>query len=199
MTILHSTTDPDLLTRLKEMLSSAARADIAVGYFFTSGFSAVSEELMRLKKTRILVGQTDRPTLEAVAAGLQQARPIQAHLDANRTIPRRQRQQAAEKARAAISDSIGAMPQTNESEAALNQLQGLVSSGLMEVRTYPKEFLHAKAYLCWYEGHAEPGAAIVGSSNFTLAGFQGNTELNVRVTGDAEMETLREVVRKPLG
>ena len=192
MTILHATTDPDLLTRLKEMLGSAARADIAVGYFFISGFSAVSEELMRLKKTRILVGRTDRPTLEAVAAGLNQARPIQAHLDGIRTIPRRQRQQAADEAQTAISDSVGAMPQTDESEAALTKLQGLVKSGLLEVRTYPKDFLHAKAYLCWYEGHAEPGAAIVGSSNFTLAGFVGNTELNVRVTGDAEMETLRE-------
>ena len=192
MTILHATTNPDLLTRLKEMLSSAARADIAVGYFFMSGFSAVSEELLRLKKTRILVGRTDRPTLEAVAAGLNQVRPIQAHLDSIRTIPRRQRQQAADEARTAISDSVGAMSQTDESEAALKQLEGLVKSGLLEVRTYPKEFLHAKAYLCWYEGHAEPGAAIVGSSNFTLAGFVGNTELNVRVTGDTEMETLRE-------
>ena len=88
MTILHATTDPDLLTRLKEMLGSAARADIAVGYFFVSGFSEVSEELMRLKKTRILVGQTDRPTLEAVAARLSQSRPIQAPLDGIRTIPR---------------------------------------------------------------------------------------------------------------
>ena len=42
---------------------------------------------MRLKKTRILVGRTDRPTLEAVAAGLNQARPMQAHLDGIRTIP----------------------------------------------------------------------------------------------------------------
>ena len=192
MTILHATTDPDLLTRLKEMLDSAARADIAVGYFFISGFSQVSEELMRLKKTRILVGRTDRPTLEAVAAGLNQGRPIQAHLDSIRTIPRRQRQQAADEARTAISDSVGSMSQTDESEASLNKLQGLVKSGLLEVRTYPKEFLHAKAYLCWYEGHAEPGSAIVGSSNFTLAGFVGNTELNVRVTGDAEMETLRK-------
>ena len=192
MTILHATTDPDLLTRLKEMLGSAARADIAVGYFFISGFSAVSEELGNLKKTRILVGRTDRPTLEAVAAGLYQSRPIQAHLDGIHTIPRRQRQQAIDEARTAIFDSVGAMPQTDESEEALNKLQGLVKSGLLEVRTYPKEFLHAKAYLCWYEGHAEPGAAIVGSSNFTLAGFVGNTELNVRVTGDAEMETLRE-------
>ena len=192
MDILHASTEPDLLTRLKDMLSSADRADIAVGYFFMSGFEAVANELSRLNRTRILVGRTDRPTLEAVAAGLYQSRPIQAHLDSIRTIPRRQRQQAADEARTAISDSVGAMPQTDESEAALNKLQGLVKSGLLEVRTYPKEFLHAKAYLCWYEGHAEPGAAIVGSSNFTLAGFVGNTELNVRVTGDVEMETLRE-------
>ena len=33
---------------------------------------------------------------------------------------------------------------------------------------------------------------MVGSSNLTLAGFTGNTELNVRVTGDAEMEALRD-------
>ena len=38
MNILHSRTDPDLLTRLREMLDSSARADIAVGYFFMSGF-----------------------------------------------------------------------------------------------------------------------------------------------------------------
>ena len=31
---------------------------------------------------------------------------------------------------------------------------------------------------------------MVGSSNFTLAGFNGNTELNVRVTGDGEMQAL---------
>ena len=104
----------------------------------------MSKELGDLKKTRILVGRTDRPTLEAVAAGLNQARPIQAHLDGIRTIPRRQRQQAADEAQTAISDSVGAMPQTDESEAALTKLQGLVKSGLLEVRTYPKEFLHAR-------------------------------------------------------
>ena len=69
-------------------------------------------------------------------------------------------------------------------------MRQLVASSLMEIRTYPREFLRAKAYLCWYDNHAEPGAAIVGSSNFTLAGFTGNTELNVRVTADAEMVEL---------
>ena len=50
MNILHATTDPDLLTRLREMLGSSARADIAVGYFFMSGFDAVADELLRLGK-----------------------------------------------------------------------------------------------------------------------------------------------------
>ena len=53
MTILHAKTDPDLLTRLRQMLVSADRADIAVGYFFMSGFSQVADELAKLRKTRI--------------------------------------------------------------------------------------------------------------------------------------------------
>ena len=71
-----------------------------------------------------------------------------------------------------------------------NAMDAIEGPGKVEIRTYPKGMLHAKAYLCWYKGHAEPGSAIVGSSNFTLAGFTGNTELNVRVTGDAEMTEL---------
>ena len=82
------------------------------------------------------------------------------------------------------------MPQTNESQTAVKQLRDMITAGFLEVRAYPRGLLHAKAYLCWYEGHAEKGSAIVGSSNFTLAGFTGNTELNVRVTGDAEMDEL---------
>ncbi len=42
MNILHATTDPPLLQRLKEMPGSSARADIAVGYFFISGFEQVA-------------------------------------------------------------------------------------------------------------------------------------------------------------
>ena len=55
--ILHASTGPDLLTRLREMLDSSARADIAVGYFFMSGFEAVADSLNRLDKVRILVGR----------------------------------------------------------------------------------------------------------------------------------------------
>ena len=59
MNILHSSTDPTLLARLKEMLASSARADIAVGCFFVSGFEQVADDLSGLEKVRILVGRAD--------------------------------------------------------------------------------------------------------------------------------------------
>ena len=50
-------------------------------------------------------------------------------------------------------------------------LRDLVASGLVQVRAYRRGPLLAKAYLCWDDNHAE---------------------LNVRLTGDADMAVLRE-------
>ena len=188
MTVYHAKTNPDLLTLLRQMLSSSTRADIAVGYFFMSGFAEVVDDLARLNKTRILVGRADQPTLEAVAAGLRQADALRAQLDSEQTVSRRQRQEIAANAVSDIAQGVAAMSQTNASQDAVKRLRQLVAAGFLEVRAYPREFLHAKAYLCWYDNHAEPGAAMVGSSNLS---FTGNTELNVRVTGDDEMATLK--------
>ena len=192
MNILHSRTDPDLLTRLREMLDSSARADIAVGYFFMSGFEAVADSLAHLRKVRILVGRTDRHILEEVASGLQQAPALHARIESEGVIRRGERDGIAQQAVDHIAEGVSMLPQDKGSEKAVKTLRDLIAAGLVEVRAYLRSPLHAKAYLCWYEGHAETGAAVVGSSNMTLAGFSGNTELNVRVTGDAEMEALRE-------
>lgn len=173
------------------MLTSANSADIAVGYFFMSGFNAVAEEFSRLDKVRLLVGRTDRQTVEEIAIGLQQADAVRARLGAEETIRRSQRSELASQAVRAIAAGVALLPQTGESEADVSRLREFIASGKIEVRSYVKSRLHAKAYLCWYPNHAEPGAAIVGSSNFTLSGFSGNTELNVRVTGDAEMAVLK--------
>ena len=190
MNILHAATDPDLLTRLKQMLGSANRADIAVGYFFVSGFGAVADELSRLRKVRILVGRTDRETLEAVALGLQQQDALRARLAVDSTVQRSQRGVFSREAADSIATGVSTLPQTDDAQSSIRKLRDMTGAGFLEIRAYPKGLLHAKAYLCWYDSHAEPGAAIVGSSNFTLAGFAGNTELNVRVTGDAEMTEL---------
>ncbi|MCY4530251.1 MAG: phospholipase D-like domain-containing protein, partial [Chloroflexi bacterium] len=174
------------------MLDSSASADIAVGYFFMSGFEAVANNLSSLRRVRILVGRTDRQILEEVAIGLQQAPALQARIDSDNIVRRSDRDEIAQDAVGKIADGVGMLPQNEGSEKAVKTLRDLIAAGFVEVRAYLRSPLHAKAYLCWYEGHAEPGAAIVGSSNMTLAGFSGNTELNVRVTGDAEMTALKD-------
>ena len=190
MNILHATADPDLLTRLKEMLGSSARADIAVGYFFMSGFDGVAGEFARLDKVRILVGRTDRAALEEVALGLQQSDALRAGLDSDYIVQRRQREEVAQRAVASVVGGVAMLPQNADSESAVARLRDMTAVERGEVRAYLRSRLHAKAYLCWYDDHAEPGSAIVGSSNFSLAWFEGDTELNVRVTGDMEMAEL---------
>ncbi len=192
MNILHASTDPTLLARLKEMLTSSARADIAVGYFFMSGFQQVVDDLAALDKVRILVGRTDRKVLDQVALGLQQTQALRARLNTDSLLPRGQRASVTRESVDRIARGVALLPQDRDSQHAVSLLRDMVASGKVEIRSYPRGPLHAKAYLCWYANHAEPGAAVVGSSNFTLAGFTGNTELNVRVTGDAEMAALRE-------
>ena len=192
LNILHSKTDPTLLARLKEMLGSSARADIAVGYFFIGGFGAVAQDLARLDKVRILVGRTDRQVLEEVALGIQQTQALRARLDADSLVQRRQRGEIAQQAVDRIAEGVAVLPQEKATESAVSKLRDMVAVRRVEVRAYLRSPLHAKAYLCWYDNHAEPGSAVVGSSNLTLAGFTGNTELNVRVTGDAEMSALRD-------
>jgi hypothetical protein len=193
MNILHANTEPTLLQRYKEMLGGSARADIAVGFFFISGFEAVADNMSLLKKIRILVGRADKKVLEEVALGLQQAEALKARLELDETMRRSELQAAAGQVVNDIGRGVSQMPQTEGSEQAMTKLRDMVASGKVEVHAYLKGMLHAKAYLCWYpEGSPDPGSAIVGSSNFTLAGFTGNTELNVRVTGDSEMQALKD-------
>jgi len=189
--ILHATTDPTLLTRLKETLKHTHKADIAVGYLFISGFNEVTEELSKLEKTRVLVGKVDRPTLDEIARSLQQADTLQERVTSDNLVPRTLRAEIGTQAVTTIGEGVSRLPQTADAEASIQRMCHLIAAGKLEIKTYPRGVLHAKAYLCWYKDHAEPGSAIVGSSNFTLAGFTNNTELNVRVTGDAEMAELK--------
>lgn len=132
------------------MLDSSARADIAVGYFFKSGFGQITNEPGKLQKVRILVGRTDQQVLEEVGAGMQQARALSARKSERSRIAR----QAVEH----IAEGVSQLPQAEDSQDAVARLRDLIGEGTVEVRTYVRGPLTAKAYLCWYEkGHAEPG------------------------------------------
>ena len=60
--ILHASTDPNMPTRLREILDSPARADITVDHFFIPRFEAVAYSLAQLDKVRTLMGRADRLT-----------------------------------------------------------------------------------------------------------------------------------------
>ena len=70
MNVLHATTDPPPIDRLKQMMGNLARADIAVGYFFMSGFDAVADDFARLEswpvsEYGIVLRRGDGPALRA--------------------------------------------------------------------------------------------------------------------------------------
>ena len=146
------------------MLDGASASDIAVGYFFISGFSAVVDELANVGTIRLLVGRTDRHVLEEIAQGLQQSEALRAHVESDVLVQRGQRGQVAAEAVNKIGDAIAALDQTDVSENNVSRLRELIAADQIEIKTYPKGPLHAKAYLCWYPGQVVDGSAIIGSS-----------------------------------
>ena len=74
MTIPHAHSEPQFTEHLRSVLAEANgqphSVDIAVGYFYLSGFTQVADLLAtRPGKVRILIGRTDTPTRAEIAAG----------------------------------------------------------------------------------------------------------------------------------
>lgn len=196
MNIIHATSDPTFTADFKAILTEAKSADIAVGYFFMSGFTTVAHELSGVAKIRILVGRTDQAVLEDVAAAINHHDTLGEYLAAHTPIRRAESDRLRGDAARQVGSSTGAAPQTDGEQQGITRIRDLIAAGRLEIRAYLKERLHAKAYICHYDHVAVQSSAIVGSSNFSLAGFAGNTELNVRFDGrevaelDARFENL---------
>ena len=62
----------------------------------------------------------------------------------------------------------------------------------MGVRAYLKDRMHAKAYIGYTGLEFAPGTAIIGSTNFSAAGFTGNTELNYPVTHGGNISEVKD-------
>ena len=190
MNIIHATSVPTFMEDFKAILTEAKSADIAVGYFFMSGFTEVARELSGVAKIRILVGRTDREVLDDVAAAINHHDTLGEYLAAHTPIRRSDSDQLRGEAARQVGRSAAAATQTDTEQQGITRIRDLIAAGRLEIRAYLKERLHAKAYICRYDRVAVQSSAIVGSSNFSLAGFAGNTELNVRFDGRevAELE-----------
>ena len=161
-------------------LPQAESASFALGYFFISGFDVIVESVKHLKKFRLLISNTtNQSTAEALIEGFKPVRQAKEALQRDRFVNPKKISQVKLEADKNFSKTLEQMEQTTGDEVVIKGLIEMMKTGKVEVRVYPKEKLHAKAYL--FEGNAafkkfteSNGVGIVGSSNLSLAGMEHN-------------------------
>jgi len=169
---------------IREYLQVSRAAHFAVGYFYLGGFEAIAAGVPGLDKLRLLIGpSTGRRTIEEIVRGYKVqglAEQQWGRQSAPRELDRAEmRRDTANDAR----ETLSLMEQTDENEELVTSLARVIEDGIVEVRIYTREPLHAKCYIFDERDPSRaalnPGWVIVGSSNLTAAGIKSNTELNV--------------------
>ncbi len=184
-----------LVDTIGRILDSTESARFAVGYFFVSGLTAVQDKLEDVKELKLLIGNTtNRETIEQIAEGYRRLEMVAGAAEEQLYQKGAEARRVAGLAAREVSDSLEVMDQTDEGERLVKTLVRLIGEGRLKVRVYTRGRLHSKAYIFDYEpdGRYEKGIAVVGSSNFTLAGISHNTELNVVVHGNENHAELGE-------
>jgi len=174
--------DGTLQDALKEALKTADRVDIAVGFFYFSGFEALAEQL-KDKKMRILVGLEVDP---ALIPQITQQTKDGGDIDLSKWQPR-----SATKSRTAlklnyIDSFVGFMNDSDifdsdKSNALYDLYIEKINNGTLEIRKTINDY-HGKLYLIHNkEENAKkdgPGTMFFGSSNLSYRGLKGQGELN---------------------
>jgi len=167
---------------LKNALSTADSVDIAVGFFYFSGFQALFDQL-KDKKVRILVGLEVDPDLVPLIA--QYAKD--GDEDLSRWQPRRPTTSRTSLKLNYIDSFIGFM---NDSDIfdddQTNDIFDLyiqkINDGSLEIRKTVSDY-HGKFYIVHNRNDVSqngdfPGTVFMGSSNLTFRGLIGQGELN---------------------
>lgn len=167
---------------LKNALATADRIDIAVGFFYFSGFEALADEL-KGKKVRILVGLEVDPKL--VSEISQKAKDGDVDLSKYQT--RDSINSRTVKKLNYIDAFVGFMNDSDVFDSnRANELYELyiqkIMDGSLEIRKTVDDY-HGKFYLVHNKKEASqsgdfPGTVFFGSSNLSYRGLSGQGELN---------------------
>jgi HKD family nuclease len=180
---------------LANALETSDSIDIAVGYFYMSGFEALAEQL-RNKKVRILVGMEIDPAHIAEIASLAN------HNDVNldRWQPRSETRSSSEKAKNYQDALVGFINDSSTFEDpreqdSLDLFLSKIEDGTLEIRKTRKD-AHWKIYLThnkkeFSHGGDFPGVVFQGSSNMTYSGLVGQGELNSSSKDKSQFDELQ--------
>ena len=137
--------------------------DVAVGYFYLSGLLLIKDEFIKFMdekngQLRILMGNETNGQTANVLNGS------------------KYKDYASY-----ISNETKKDTDTITDGEFLSRLAGWIDEKRIKVQVYTGDanYFHAKSYLFAYSQDETHGTAIVGSSNFSRNGLEGNTELNV--------------------
>ena len=181
-----------LRDKLLRILPHTGKASIAVGYFFISGFATISTALKDVDNTRLLISNTTNTmTAEALIEGINSVQAAKKIIDETNFVNNDKRERVANMAQTNVTKSLEHMTQTDDDKSVVVTLLEMIQSGKLEIRVYPKEKLHAKAYI--FEPRSKgfvQGVGIVGSSNLSLAGLIQNSELNLTTSSSLALKKL---------
>ena len=181
-----------LKDELLRILPKTENASIAVGYFFISGLAAVIRPMEDVNKIRLLISNTtDKDTAETLIASFHNIREVGVAIDETKFVNNDRKKSVITNSKDSTQQLLEHMGQTVDDKAVIESLMRMMASGQIEVRVYPKEKLHAKAYI--FEPKDKDftqGLGIVGSSNLSLAGISHNSELNLKTYNPADINQL---------
>lgn len=183
---------------LKEKLSISKRARFCVGWLFLSGFKELRKEIKNLEKLEIIAGaRTNKQTAELILLENKWEKAVKDKLEETKYLSEQKRQKILEEEFEGLINDLSYIRPTDENIEFLRWLLDKLKEKKIEIRIYYKEPLHAKLYLFEYKDRRHgKGEGIIGSSNFSVSGFNLNTELNVRVLGDENYELLKKWFEK---
>lgn len=183
-----------LKEELLKILPKTERASIAVGYFFISGLAAVIQPMTDVHKIRLLISNTtDKNTAEALMEGFHNIQEVKSIVGKVEFVNNDRKVAIIKDSKDSVQQSLEYMRQTVNDKTVIESLVQMMASKQIEVRVYPKEKLHAKAYIL--EPHDKDfaqGLGIVGSSNLSLAGISHNSELNLKTYNALDLNRLLE-------
>lgn len=169
--------DVTLSAALNEVLPYASAFDACVGYFNLRGWSLLRDAIGKMSPNedgarppvRLLIGMAVSPD-EALRRDLEGSTD---RVDLPSAVAR------SEQAVLAFAQQLVWGVPTKADESGLRQLRRDLESGLLQVKFVARQPLHAKLYVAHLKGGLGGHRAVVGSSNFTMAGLNRQGELSL--------------------
>ena len=169
---------------LQRHLSRAKRVDYCVGYFNIRGWRTVCDKVDDLegmdvledgryihRYCRLLVGMTKTP-MESIIDSIN---PDGGLID-NEKAAKTRRLLAQE-----LKKQLEVGIPNDHDEKTIKKLLKQLKAGQVVIKLFLEYQLHAKLYLAYTDDGITDKLALLGSSNFTFSGLQGQGELNVDV------------------